>query len=239
LTFALKVFDPSPFNSSQDGRERFLREAGLLFRLHHENIVRIFDAGELPNGKPFIKMEYFPGVSLQALLDSRSVSAEEALHIVGRLTAALEHSHSRSIFHRDIKPTNILVSQSLDSVRLIDFGLGILVEEAASRARLTRSDQQFGGVYSSPELLENPRTADCYVDIYSVGAVWFRLVCGRAPQGAGLESVIADSGLDADAKTLLRRCLGTVHERPTASELLQKLRSLWKRKRVLGVTERA
>jgi hypothetical protein len=114
--FAIKVFDPSPFNGP-DARTRFLREAGLLFRLKHDNIVRVFEVGELNDGRPFIKMERFPGRDLYA--HEGKLAGDAGSHVIRGLASALEHAHEKGVFHRDIKPSNILVNDALDRVCLI------------------------------------------------------------------------------------------------------------------------
>jgi eukaryotic-like serine/threonine-protein kinase len=217
--------------SNADARARFVREAGLLFRLRHENIVRVFDAGELVDGRPFIKMEYFDGLNLQKAREQRVPTVDEAIGIIGRLAAAVEHAHSRLILHRDIKPSNILVSSAHDQLRLIDFGLGIIVEEAVNRARLTTSAQQFGDAYGAPELLENAKTTDPSVDVYSIGAVWYWLHAGHAPRGAGLDDIIQGFEIDGTLKLLLRSCLGPAAKRPAAANLLAELRALVRKAR--------
>lgn len=230
IDFAFKVFNPFPgLNSQADARARFVREAGLLFRLRHENIVRVFDAGQLVDGRPFIKMEYFDGLNLQKSRDQRPPTVGEAVRIVGKLAAAVEHAHSRSIIHRDIKPSNILASSSSSEVRLIDFGLGIVVEEAINRARLTKSTQQFGDAFAAPELLEYAKTAEPAVDVYSIGAVWFWLHAGHSPKGTGLDASIGEFAIHDELKELLRRCLAPATKRPSATELLSELRA-WFRK---------
>ncbi|HEY0253545.1 MAG TPA: serine/threonine-protein kinase, partial [Kofleriaceae bacterium] len=221
--FAVKVFDPSPFTSHEDARARFLREAGLLFRLHHQHVIRIYDAGEFPNGQPFIKMEYFAGLDLQKARNQRPFANDEALTLVRHLAGAVHHAHERGIVHRDIKPSNILVSQSLSDFRLIDFGLGIVVEEAMERARLTTSAQQFGNAFTAPEQLQNPKTIDPRLDVYSVGAIWFWLHSGRSPYGAGLDEAIAELGLDPYLRDIMRRCMLPMAKRPSAKELLDAL----------------
>lgn len=227
LDFAFKVFDPHPFITSQaSARARFLREAGLLFRLHHEHIIRVYDAGELPGGKPYIKMEYFAGADLQKTSGQRSLTITEALGVSLRLARALTHAHERGIVHRDIKPSNVLVSGSLDDLRLIDFGLGILVEEAVARARLTTSSQQFGNAFAAPELLEDPKAMHTEIDVYSLGAVWFWMHAGRSPQGAGLDDTIADIEIDPALRHLLRRCLLPAQKRPSAAEIAGELTAL-------------
>jgi predicted Ser/Thr protein kinase len=161
LNFAVKVFDPSRFvTPNEKARERFLREAGLLFRLQHEHLIRIYDAGELLDGQPFIKMEYFAGSDLQKAAANRPIPENEALRLTLRLASALAHAHTRGIVHRDLKPSNVLVSHARDDLRLIDFGLGILVEEAVERSRLTTSSLQFGNAFAAPELLDDPKQRD-------------------------------------------------------------------------------
>lgn len=233
VDFAIKVFDPHPFQTSQvDARARFVREAGLLFRLRHESIVRIFDANELPDGRPYIRMEYFAGVNLQKLRAQRTVSLDESVWIIGRLAAALEHAHGKSIVHRDIKPSNVLVSESLDELRLIDFGLGILVEEAVARSRLTTSAQRFGDAYAAPELLEDARVRSPAVDVFSLGAIWFFLINGRPPRGTGIETVIKDSQMDSALESLLHRCLDDdAAKRPSAADLRAGLRNWYTRRK--------
>jgi AbiJ N-terminal domain 3/Protein kinase domain len=232
IDFALKVFEPFPgLTSHTDARARFVREAGLLFRLRHENIVRVYDAGELADGRPYIKMEFFEGLNLQKARELRGFSADESIAIVGKLAAAVEHAHSRSIIHRDIKPSNVLVSEAVDEVRLIDFGLGLLVEEAVARARLTTTAHQFGDAFAAPELLENAKTTDPAVDIYSVGAVWFWLHAGRSPKGAGLEQMIQEFEIDDTLKKLLHTCLLPAAKRPTSPRLVEDLRVGFRKQR--------
>lgn len=226
IDFALKVLDPFPgLTDVADARARFVREAGLLFRLRHENIVRIYDAGELADGRPYIKMEYIDGRNLQDACKERQRSSYEIAVIIGRLAAAVDHAHGKSILHRDIKPSNVIVASDTNDVRLIDFGLGILVEESVARARLTTSSQQFGGVFAAPELLANSKLVDPGVDVYSLGAVWFWLHSGRSPQGAGLDDEIDSLDLDRERRTLMRKTMLPLKSRATLGELLAGLRN--------------
>ncbi|MDB4963434.1 MAG: protein kinase family protein [Myxococcales bacterium] len=228
IEFAWKVFEPYPGLSYADARARFLREAGLLFRLRHENIVRVYDAGELHDGRPYIKMEFFDGLNLNKARAQRPLSTDEVLTVVGRLAAAVEHAHSRSITHRDIKPSNVLISVT-NEVRLIDFGLGVLVEEAVNRARLTKTTDHFGDAFSAPELLENAKTTDPAVDIYSIGAVWFWLHAGHTPKGVGADEAINGFGLAPALQRLLHDCLRqSPKDRPTAKAVLDGLREYFR-----------
>lgn len=228
--FALKVLDPHPANTSAaEARARFLREAKLLFSLQHENIVRIYEAGELPDGKLYLKLEYFPGSNLQMLRSERSFSTEDCIWIVAQLAAAVEYSHRQGIVHRDIKPSNILVSDQVNDFRLIDFGLGILVEEAIARARLATSAQKFGNAFAPSELLENPKAMDPAIDVYSIGAVWFWLHAGRSPQGTGLEETIAEFDIGDDLKRLLIQSLMSEKKGPSSAIISKQLQGLVQR----------
>lgn len=175
-------------------------------------------------------MEFFDGFNLNKAREQRPISSEDALTIVGKVAAAIEHAHSRSIIHRDLKPSNILLSMN-DEVRLIDFGLGILVEEAINRARLTKTTDHFGDAFSSPELLENAKTTDPAVDVYSLGAVWFWLHAGHTPKGVGVDAEIDGFDLPPHLRTLLHACLLPAGKhRPTAKVLRDSLRD-WYRTR--------
>ncbi len=192
--------------------------------------MRVYDAGEMHDGRPFIKMEFFDGFNLNKAREHRPFSSEDALMLVGKVAAAIEHAHSRSIIHRDIKPSNILLSMD-EEVRLIDFGLGILVEEAISRARLTKTTDHFGDAFTSPELLENAKTTDPAVDVYSLGAVWFWLHAGHTPRGVGADAEIDSFDLGPQMRKLLHACLLPAgKDRPTAKALRDALRD-WYRTR--------
>jgi serine/threonine protein kinase len=110
-------------------------------------------------------------------------------------------------------------------VRLIDFGLGLLVEEAVARARLTTSPQKFGDAHAAPELLENAKCMDPAVDVYSIGSVWFWLHAGRSPKGMGLDAVIDGFDLDGQLKPLLRSCLDAPEKRPSAKAVAPRVAS--------------
>ena len=128
LNFAIKVYDPHPFqNDPQKGKQRFFREAALLFKLKNKYVIQIYDAGELPDGRPFIKMEYFPGTSLAKHLEQTGVlSPLNRMIVIGRIANALAHAHEQKIIHRDLKPTNVLIDGNNHDIRLIDFGLAVL-----------------------------------------------------------------------------------------------------------------
>ena len=151
-------------------RERFSREARAAGRLHHPNIVTIFDVGEHEN-RPFIAMEYVAGETLAQLVGRRAVSRVwEKLGILEEVCAGLHYAHGASIVHRDIKPANVMRDQS-GVVKILDFGIA-----RGGGAEITRAGDVVGTLnYMSPEQLSG-EDVDHRADIYSVGALAYELV---------------------------------------------------------------
>ena len=106
--------------------------------------------------------------------------------------------------------------------------LGLLIEDAIGKTRLTATKEGLGSsVYLAPELLENAKLLDSKSDIYSLGAVWFRLLTGIAPRGIGLEQMVANGNASPAEQTLIRECLALQpQQRPESSVLVERLRDL-------------
>jgi serine/threonine protein kinase len=127
MDFAFKVFAPA-FSSLQDKHiERFFREARILFKLNHPNIIKVYDLGMI-NKKPFIRMEYFTGKNLnQVLKEFGILSPSKCLTLIRNIIEAFIYAHEEvGVVHRDLKPSNIMVSNP-NQFRIIDFGLGFLL----------------------------------------------------------------------------------------------------------------
>ncbi len=170
---ALKVLRFSP---DAESRQRFLKEADVLARLNHPNIVRVYDAGEA-GGLPYLALEYVEGQNLQQIVkEDRRLDAAKAVYIVLQVGKALEYAHSRGVVHRDVKPSNILISTQ-GQVFLTDFGLAI----APGSATLTGAGTIAGTVgYMSPEQAMG-KPLDARSDIFSLGVVLYELWTGRPP----------------------------------------------------------
>lgn len=228
MDFAFKLFAPSFSDGDKGHLERFFREARILFRLHHPDIIRIYDVGMMRR-RPFIRMEFFEGQTLLAAIRQGHFDPQRAVKLVARLAAALDHAHGVGVIHRDIKPANVMVNGTDDDeVRLIDFGIGVLVEEELI-SRITRTGHAVaGGHYTAPELVENPKLIDPRTDIYSLGALWHEMIVGRPPAAAGVERTLSGvSGLPEEYKLVLLRCLSDVTNRfSTMRELLVQLSHL-------------
>jgi hypothetical protein len=158
-------------------RERFTREARSIGRLHHSNIVTIFDVGE-HQGEPFIAMEYVEGQTLSHLVRHPEIGTlVDRLSWIDGMCAGLNYAHRAGIIHRDIKPANVMVDAD-GGVKILDFGIA-----RAMTGGLTHAATQAGTIlgtlnYMSPEQLSG-RPVDQRTDIFSAGAVFYELFTGR------------------------------------------------------------
>lgn len=176
---ALKVLHPA-FMQDPSFLARFEREAKVVAKLDHPNIVPIYDYSE-HEGHPYLVMKYIEGETLKARLAERPLSQEEGLRIISAVGAALSYAHRKDILHRDIKPSNVILSQQ-GEVYLTDFGLARIA--TAGESTLS-SDMMLGTPqYISPEQAMGVRDLDEGTDIYSFGVLLYQLVVGRVPFSA-------------------------------------------------------
>ena len=173
---ALKVL-ASALSEDEGYRERFVRESRRAAELEHPNIIPIYDAGD-DDGELYIAMRYVDGSDLKAIVKRDGpLHLGRALFLLEQVAGALDAAHERDLVHRDVKPSNILVSEPSDRVYLTDFGV---VKHTASRG-LTKTGFFIGTVdYAPPEQIEglplDPRT-----DVYALGCVLYECLTGRAP----------------------------------------------------------
>jgi predicted Ser/Thr protein kinase len=178
---ALKILPPVDA-LSPDFVERFRREARALARLHHPNIVSVFEFGEA-GGLYYIVMEFVDGTNLRELFETRKLTPAEALAIVPKICDALEYAHEEGIVHRDIKPENILIDKK-GRVKIADFGLAKLLRRESLDMSLTLSGTSVGTVrYMAPEQMDKPETVDHRADLYSLGVVIYEMLTGEVPIG--------------------------------------------------------
>ena len=139
------------FAGDADVAERFLREARTMAKLRHPNAAMIFDAGNLPDGRHFIVMEFVEGETLsQALAREGRFSATHAVHIATQICDVLEEAHRLGIVHRDLKPSNILLGKW--GVCVLDFGVAkVLASSAESTA--THASTGSGQVVGTPRYM--------------------------------------------------------------------------------------
>lgn len=192
MDFAVKIYSPVFTNDKEkvDGERRFFREAKILLKLNNKNIVRIFDAGYMDE-KPFIKMEYIDGYDLYEFhKKSDCLSFSDTIIIVKQILNGLNCAHENGVIHRDLKPSNIMYSKDNNVYKIIDFGISAFINNE-SHTKLTKTGEHIsGGLYIDPLLEENPMLRDVRSDIYSVGANWYYLLCGRAPSGSDMKGYL-------------------------------------------------
>jgi eukaryotic-like serine/threonine-protein kinase len=172
---AIKVL-PQHLVNDGDLLERFQREARLVGRLSHPNIVNVYDVGEA-EGRPYIVMECVDGVTLAEELARRGrFPTDEAVELALQVCAGLGHAHENGLVHRDVKPRNLLL-RSDGIVKIADFGIARAVEGT----QLTATGTVLGtAVYAAPEQVSGEQVTTA-ADIYSVGAVLYELLAGRPP----------------------------------------------------------
>ena len=165
--------------------ERFRREGSLLARLTHPGIARLLDAGVAPTRQPYLVIEYIDGLPIDRYADLKALSVPDRLSLVLQVLDALSHAHTNFVVHRDIKPTNILVTPD-GTVKLLDFGIGKLLgqDEGGDDSLLTAAGgRAFTPAFAAPEqVLGGPITMA--TDVYSVGVLVYLLVAGHHPMAA-------------------------------------------------------
>jgi serine/threonine-protein kinase len=187
-TVAVKVLRPEVIDNQQT-RQRFYREARAAAMLHHPNAVVIHDFGEDTDGTTYIVMELLDGQSLrQLLVEQSTIPVERTYNILRQACAALEAAHRSGIVHRDIKPDNIMLLDTHgeeDHVKLLDFGIAKLRDQALDTLSLEKNLTNVGTVigtphYMSPEQCQGD-PADARSDIYSLGVVAYEMLTGITP----------------------------------------------------------
>jgi eukaryotic-like serine/threonine-protein kinase len=173
----------------REARERFLREAEAAAKLHHPNVVPVYEAGQ-EHGICFIASSYCSGPTLATWLDQQSepVSIATAIGLVRQLAEAVQHAHEQRVLHRDIKPSNILLETDLAAPHAVtpmitDFGLAKLLDTRGVNGAVTASQGMLGTPhYMAPEqaggnhALIGPAT-----DVFALGAILYELLVGVAP----------------------------------------------------------
>ncbi len=175
--------------------ELFRQEGGLLARLAHPHIARLYDAGATDDGRQFLVLEYVDGVCIDEYCDLKRLDVPARVRLFLDVVAAVAHAHSQLIIHRDLKPSNVLVTQS-GSIKLLDFGIAKLLTAGNPQAdeTVTRvGEQVLTPEYAAPEQLLG-ETLSTATDVYQLGLLLHMLLTGRHPlqlQGSRSERIKA------------------------------------------------
>ena len=177
--------------------QRFAREARAAARINHPGIVSIYAVGALPDGRPYLAMEFVDGRPLDQILSGGPVRATRALRIARQIASALSDTHAASVIHRDLKPSNIIWRRDRngdDRITIVDFGIAVSKPGTAEATRLTAGGLIGTPHYMSPEQAHGEEV-DGRADLYALGCILFELVTRTTPfDGSGYEVLLAHMG---------------------------------------------
>jgi urea transport system substrate-binding protein len=177
---AVKVIDQH-LAGKREVLERFEREMRVAARLAHPNLVAVHDAGQA-EGVPFFIMEFVAGASLSQVVRQRGpLPVADACEVTRQAALGLQHIHEHGLVHRDVKPSNLLLTPA-GQVKVVDLGLALLQSESGLGEVLTTPKQSIGTLdYMAPEQWNDSHQVDFRADIYSLGCTLYHVLAGRPP----------------------------------------------------------
>jgi tetratricopeptide (TPR) repeat protein len=175
---ALKVVEWCPTVTDLAGR--FRAERQILARLSHENIARLLDGGQMPDGTPYLVMEHIVGTRIDHYCKRARLNTRARLKLMQQVCASVQYAHQNLVIHRDLKPSNILVTDE-GVVKLLDFGVAKLLRHDGLASSSTQQiDRVLTPDHASPEhLLGQP--VGTTSDVYALGVLLYELLCGKRP----------------------------------------------------------
>jgi len=184
---AIKFLLPEA-RESVEAVERFAREARAAVKIKSEHVARVADVGRLPDGAPFIVMEYLEGSDLGAWLSERGpLPVEQAVDFILQASEAIAEAHALGIVHRDLKPGNLFVTRRPDgglSIKVLDFGISKMTGLASSAplSSMTQTSTMMGSPqYMPPEQIRSSKDVDARSDIWALGVILYELLTGHPP----------------------------------------------------------
>jgi serine/threonine protein kinase len=193
---AIKLLLPQ-YSSSPGLLSRFFTEARATSLIDHPGIVQILDCDVHPSGRAYIIMEYLHGESLRGALGRVGRFANDlptVANVVAQVAEAVGAAHEKGIVHRDLKPDNIFLLSGSDRVhvKVLDFGVAKLLGAEVELSTATRTGSLLGTpLYMSPEQCRSAGAVDHRSDIYSLGCIFFEMICGRPPfEGRGVTDLL-------------------------------------------------
>jgi serine/threonine protein kinase len=188
---ALKVLHVEGATSQDDTQfqKRFSREASILAKLQHPNIVTVFDYGQIEGEKTarfFISMEFLSGETLGRRIDSLGgLTADETIRVAYPIARGLTEAHAQGVIHRDLKPSNVILVPSRDGedvVKIVDFGIVKIIGDEDGTEELTKEGAFIGSPkYMAPEQIDDGGEVDARTDIYAFGIILYQCLTGTVP----------------------------------------------------------
>ena len=172
--------------SSKEILARFESERQVLALMSQNNIARVFDAGTSRDGRPFLVMEYVPGLPITDYANEHRLDIQGRLKLFIKVLTGVQHAHQKGVIHRDLKPSNILVKIEGDEAvpKIIDFGVAKALDRKLTDSTIHTLHGSIVGTpdYMSPEqAVLNPLDVDIRSDIYSLGVLLYELLVGALP----------------------------------------------------------
>ena len=171
---ALK-FLPDELGSNPQSKAQFMKEARIASSLDHANIGTIYGVEDSPDGRSFIVMAFYEGLSLASQIAGRALPPADVVNIASQVATGLAEAHSKGIVHRDIKPSNIMITKS-GVVKIVDFGIARMTQQTATWTQATSGTAG----YMSPEQTLG-HTVDQRTDLWSLGVVMAEALTGHHP----------------------------------------------------------
>ncbi len=194
---ALKVMRSG--SDREDLVARFEAERQAMAVMNHPGVAKVWDAGALPDGKPFFAMEFVPGKPLDEFADAERLDLRARARLFLQVCDAIQHAHTKGVVHRDLKPGNILVYRDAENfhVKVIDFGIAKAVNTTLHSRSFETQFGHFVGTpaYMSPEQADGKADIDTRSDVYTLGVIVYELLTGWLPldqktlQGVGVSEL--------------------------------------------------
>lgn len=186
-TFAVKLLQKG-LTEDPVALKRFEQEVSSASKLTHPNLVSVYGHGKTPAGAPYLVMDFLDGYSLSDVLEKEGrLEPKRALDIFVQIAEALKHAHDKGVIHRDVKPTNVILTRTesgAEVVRIVDFGIAKVLP---ATSRETRDLTQTGEVFGSPHYMSPEQCLgfmlDQRSDIYSFGCLMYEVITGEPPFG--------------------------------------------------------
>ncbi len=164
---------------SPNNLERFRQERTILASLNHPNIARLYHGGITSQNRPYLIMEYVEGLPIDQYCDRNRLSAMQRQELFETVLKAVQYAHENLVIHRDLKPDNILVTHD-GTVKILDFGIAKMIDLQSGKSLELTKTLTVTPRYSAPEQIAEKRVTTA-TDIYSLGVLFYKLICGFFP----------------------------------------------------------
>jgi tRNA A-37 threonylcarbamoyl transferase component Bud32 len=238
--YAIKVMQPQ-IATHPGALERFRREAQITSSLRHPNIVHIMDFNQLPDGSPYLVMEFLEGLDLSGhLMRTGPPPLDEVVVLIGQIASALEAAHGRGVVHRDLKPQNVclvpLPGQARSVVKVVDFGMSKI---RTAGQPLTGERALVGtAAYMSPEqAIGQIDEIDARADQFSLGVMAYEMLSGRSAFSGDSEPALLYQVVHAEPAPLVLAHAATPSRRDALAAVVGRALAKDKNRRFASILE--